>query len=140
MRRNIQFATIAACWLLFSCNKDSVEENGNLLTGKWSIITDTTYSGVGAGNHPVSYTGKPDDYLDFNTNGILYIMESGRLNSLSYTSVSDNIVVINSFLSDGSGYGDTCSVTDLTMHNAVISTIILASPGGTLGRKVHLSK
>jgi hypothetical protein len=141
MKRLMRFGPIAVIFFLLSCKKDTSSKNNNsTLLGKWSILSDSSFLGVGISNHAVNYVGQIADYFDFKTNGKLFIEEKGNLDVLSYTLTSDSTIIIDSFLNDASGVSETCEITDLTISNAIISTPILATPGGTFGRKVHLTR
>jgi hypothetical protein len=117
----------------------SSKEN-TTLSGKWNILSDSSFSGVGVSNHAVNYTGQIGDYFDFKPDGELFIEENGKLDMLSYAFTSDSTITIDSFLNDANGVSETCDITDLTINHAIISTPILETPGGTFGRKVHLTR
>ena len=77
--------TALISFFIVSCKKNSYPANGiNAdITGKWNILSDSTFFGVGIDNHPVNYTGKTDDYFDFRTDGNLYIKKSTILDTLA---------------------------------------------------------
>ena len=141
MKRAVVYRMMVVIFSLFPCKKDATGvSNSKGIGGKWSIITDSTYAGVGAGNHPVIYVGQEGDYFDFQTSGKLYSMENGRSYILSYTLTSDTTIVINSFLSDTSRTADSCTVAHSAAHTTSIGTSILLTPGGTFGRKTGLRR
>src|SRR5689334_15959764 len=121
MKYFILFGVIAIIFFLGSCKKDISSNEGNIsILGKWNIVTDSSFSGVGLGNHEVNYAGQPGDYFDFSTNGKLYIREKGNLSTFNYTPTSDTTMIIDSFGIMLNGVPDTSSITNLTAHNATI--------------------
>jgi len=122
-----------------ACNKNSVSTNATIL-GKWNIINDSTFDGVGVGNHPVEYTGQQGDYFDFTTNGILYTKEGSVLDTLSYRLTSNTTIIISSFGLIGNGVAETSQITNLTDHSLTITAPVELTPGGEFGRKVNLSR
>src|SRR5437868_15119021 len=90
MKHLVQFETIIIIFFLLSCNKDtSSKENNNGLPGKWKLLSDSSFTGVGLGNHAVNYAGRIGDYFDFKPNGQLFIEENGKSDVVNYTVTSD---------------------------------------------------
>ncbi len=143
MRYLVTFALITAGCFFASCKKETLN-NIDIkpgMTGKWNVITDSTFSGVGLNNHPVNITGQAGDYFDFRTDGNLYIKEDITLETLSYTLTSDTTIVIDSFGGITlNGVPGTCFITDLMAHTVTITAPFLATPGGVFGRKVQLNR
>jgi hypothetical protein len=138
MTRLILFRTAIITLFLVSCKKNfSYRENTSTLFGKWDILTDSSFVGVGLGNHAVTYVGQAGDYFDFKPTGELFVEENGKLNALAYAFTSDSTIIIDSFLD---GATETCEISDLSVHNAIISTPISMTPGGVFGKKVHLTR
>jgi hypothetical protein len=137
---------LAVLLYLTACTKTKGSSNGSALTsitGKWSLVTDSTFEGVGYSNHPVNYTGEPGDYFDFSTNGTVYTKEGEVLDTLTYKLLSDTTIIISDF-----GFsGDTCTVKNLTVSNGegtgqfiYITSPFFLTPGGEFWRKVTLSR
>jgi len=137
---------------LMACRKTTVsppyptETAG--LTGMWHLVTDSTFKGAGASNHPVDYTGEAGDYFDFDTNGYVYTKENIVLDTLTYRLVSDTTMVISDFGIILNGVDDTSTITGLSTNNGLAlaaQTIVIESPffptpGGVFWRKVTLSR
>ena len=54
--------TIMTIISLVSCSNHATYQNDHLnptILGKWNIVTDSGFSGVGSGNHPVNYSDNP---------------------------------------------------------------------------------
>lgn len=131
--------------LIISCSRSSDEFLSTQLTGSnsnilhtWNIVYDSTYSGVGSGNHLVTYTGNTGDYFDFNSNGNLYIRERAKRSTLSYTIINDTTLIISTFGITINGIPDTTNITGLDDHHATLLAPFFATPGGVFGRKVQL--
>ena len=140
MKRLLGYGIILMIFL-FSCGKkdSSPDVDGSRLNGKWHLVSDSSFAGVGLGNHAVNYTGRAGDYFDFRPGGHLLIKENGTSAIVNYTVTSDTMVTIDSFLGpDGSP--ETCYITALAANNIIIHSPIYLTPGGTFGRKVHLTK
>jgi hypothetical protein len=123
---------------LYACKKDGNNFNPSSIVGKWSVVSDSTFIGVGVNNHPVDYRGQPGDYFDFRTDGHVYTKEGTVLDTLSYSSVPTGIVV-QSF---GITLNQVPEISNVmfTANTAIIDAPILLTPGGEFGRKVTLSR
>lgn len=129
--------------VLFSCSKDAVYQEDHFnpaIFGKWNIVTDSGFSGVGSGNHPVNYSGKPGDYFEFRTDGHVYIKEGASVETLSYTTTSATTMQITSFGIILNGVPEETLITNLSAHTATLNAPTLFTPGGVFGRKVNLSR
>ena len=136
---------LPASLLIISCSKSS---NGQLTTNltdsnytilhTWNIVYDSTYSGVGSGNHLVLCAGKAGDYFDFNSDGNLYIREGANRSTLSYTIINNTTLIISTFGITINGIPDSTYLTGLDDHHATLLAPFFATPGGTFGRKVQL--
>ncbi len=131
MKQLILLCVIGVPFFLVSCKKSSSPEAVAGIIGKWNIINDSSYAGVGAGNHLVIYKGKEGDYYNFTSNGKLYINENGMLHTSIFSLTSDTTLIIDS---------QTYTITNLPTHDVIISTPFVYSPGGAFGRKVTLGK
>lgn len=115
-----------------SCKKDNMPAS---ILGKWNIKIDSSYAGVGAGNHEVSYVGQPGDYFNFSSDGHIYVRENSILDTFTYTADSSSILVQNF------GYGEGKSFFQSpTTKNLIISSGYFYTPGGTFGRTVYLTR
>ena len=72
MKRLLGYGIILMIFL-FSCGKkdSSPDVDGSRLNGKWHLVSDSSFAGVGLGNHAVNYTGRAGDYFDFRPGGHL---------------------------------------------------------------------
>ena len=131
MKQLILLCVIGVPFFLVSCKKSSSHGDVVSIIGKWNIINDSSYTGVGAGNHLVIYKGKEGDYFNFTSYGKLYIKENAMLHTSSFSLTSDTTLIIDS---------QTCTITNLPTYDVIISTPIVYSPGGTFGRKITLGK
>ena len=136
---------------LTACTKKSGSSNDTEsagITGKWNVISDSTFEGAGSWNHPVDYVGRPGDYFNFSSNGSVYTEESLVPNVLTYRMVSDTRIIISDFGLIANGVQDTSTITDLTVNsvsNNTAQTIVIESPldltpGGEFWRKVTLTR
>jgi len=124
------------CW--YACKKDG--NSTSSITGKWSVVSDSTFVGVGAGNHPVDYAGQAGDYFDFRTDGNIYTKEGTVLDTLNYKLVSDNTLIIESFGATFNGVPATSTIKTRTANSLVIVSPRVFTPGGATGRTVHLKR
>jgi len=136
--RNIVFALFTCALLIFvSCSK----ENSNVdITGKWNIIYDSSYTGVGLGNHIVEYRGHFGDYFNFSSDNKLYIKEGNSIKTLDYLMVTDSTAIIASFGITVNGIPPNTFIKDFSAHHVTLLTPFFATPGGTFGRSVQLSR
>ena len=140
MKRILLFGFIifsAIC--LNGCNKNSASINATFL-GKWNIVTDSIYEGVGVNNHIVVYTGQQGDYFNFLSNGVLYSKEGSVLDTLNYSLVSNTAIIVSSFGIIANGVTETSQITNQTSHNLTIASPVTLTPGGVFGRTVTLSR
>ncbi|MEX8548126.1 MAG: hypothetical protein V5804_11045 [Mucilaginibacter sp.] len=140
----IQVSFILTIFITFfsaSCKKGSVSpKNTTNILGKWNIINDSTFAGVGANNHPVNYAGQTGDYFDLRTDNRIYIKEGTKLDTLSYSLISDATILIVPFGIRLNGVPEKSYITNLTAHSATISAPVGATPGGLFGRKINLNR
>ena len=135
----IIFAGLLLC-LLSACIKGGSDSNNTSISGKWNIVSDSTFNGVGLGNHPVNYAGQPGDYFDFRTDGKVYTKEGTVLDTLSFNQTTYSEIVISSFGLTANGVPETSEITTLSAHSLVIVAPKVFTPGGIFGRKVSLSR
>jgi hypothetical protein len=136
---------------LTACSKTtgtSDDMSTDATPGKWNVISDSAFEGVGTGNHAVDYTGVAGDYFSFNTNGDVYTKEGNKLDTLTYRIVSASGIIISDFGLILNGVPDTSTITgltgnitsDLTGQTIVIESPFFPTPGGLFWRKVTLSR
>jgi hypothetical protein len=133
---NSLFALVAFFILLPSCKKNSFITPESII-GKWHIQNDSTYSGVGSGNHKVIYSGKANDYFNFTSDGHVYIMENSILDTLSYTISSGSVIIPDFGYGGGMGKG---VIQSSSTHSLIISSEYIITPGGVFGRTVSLKR
>ena len=133
---------ISTAFFLNSCKKNSAPINDTyaIILGKWDIINDSTFVGIGISNHALNYIGQAGDYFDFRTDSIIYTKEGSVLDTLSYRLTSNNTIIISSFGIIINGMPDTSHITNLTGHSLMITAPDIITPAGIFGRKVSLSR
>jgi hypothetical protein len=122
---------------LFACKKDSKVNSS--ITGKWVLVRDSTYEGVGVSNRLVIYAGQPDDYFDFRTDGKVYTKEGAVLDTLNYSIKSSSQITIDAFGLNANGV-PAVSIMTVTAHNATIAAPRFITPGGEFGRQILLKR
>jgi len=133
---NSLLALVAFFIFLPSCRKNSFIAPESII-GKWNIQDDSTYSGVGSGNHKVIYSGQLDDYFNFTSDGHVYIMENSILDTLSYTISSGSVTIPDFGYGGGIGKG---VIQSSSTHFLIISSGPIITPGGVFGRTVSLKR
>lgn len=131
---NSLLALVAFLIFNLSCQKNN--NTPTSILGKWNIQIDSTYTGVGAGNHQVTYYGQLGDYFNFSSDGHIYSSENSIRDTLSY-SVSSDSIMIPYFGGGGIGKG---LITSASTHSLIISSGYFFTPGGTFGRTVYLTR
>ena len=141
----LSFFAIVLCFAACTKSAKSSNENNKEEPGYWNLVSDSTFEGVGAGNHAVNYTGQAGDYFNFTTEGYVDTKEGDVMDTLTYKIVSATGIIISDFV-------DTCTITGLggnsltanngggTTQTIVIASPLLATPGGVFWRKVTLSR
>jgi len=115
------------------------KDNQASIIGEWNIVSDSSYVGVGAGNHLTVYDGQPGDYFDFSSDGKLYIKKNGTLDTLYYNSTS-NVTMTTASYPDSMRTSQQYTIYNLSAHNATITTGIFETQGGVFGRTVTLDR
>lgn len=110
------------------------------LTGKWGIISDSSYKGVGINNHLVVYNGQAGDYFDFRADGTLYIKEGSLLDTLSYQLISAKEIAITIFGATINSSSPVSHITTLNAHFATIASDKLVTPGGIIENTIKLKR
>jgi len=145
MKIIIGIVSVFIVFVMGSCEKSPVNES--LLTGRWSIINDSTLLlGVGplqTNIHSNFIGGLADDY-DFTSEGNLYIREGTNFDTLAYTFVSTNRINIIAFsyngtrFPGGAGMG-TFTIEGLTGNNVTLGLSEL-TPDGKEIRIINLKR
>lgn len=138
------FVPFILCWT--ACTRSTVSSTDNGI--RWSLVTDSTFQGVGAGNHAVDYVGVAGDFFSFSTDGHVYTKEGSTLDTLTYNQLSDSTVIISHFGLILNGIPDTSKITglksNLSYENAtgtiVVESPFFLTPGGEFWRKVTLNR
>ena len=143
MKQIVSFGltTFIICFLV-NCKKNSFSGNdmNNGILGKWDILNDSAFVGVGVTNHQASYIGLAGDYFDVRKDGFIYVKESTDLDTLSYSLTSDSTIIIASFGLILNGVPEISQITNLTANSATINAPVVITPGGEFGRKVILKR
>lgn len=137
-----QFYSAGLIIIFCSCSKQhvSVNSTATAISGKWNLISDSGYTGVGTNNHLLVYTGQPGDYFDFRTDQNIYSKEGTNYDTLGYKVVSNSAIIIADFGLIVNGVQDTSKIVNLTTDSLTIVSPILLTPGGVFGRTVHLGR
>jgi hypothetical protein len=131
---------VVLVFFVLACTKQHAGESGGL-AGGWSIVVDSSYQGVGEGNHLVVSEGSPGDYFNFTGDGIVYTKEGSVYDTLHYTFLPDSVhLIISGFGLIVNGVQDTSVVSDHTATSMDITSTYFPTPGGIFWRKVVLSK
>jgi hypothetical protein len=139
MKINYSLLIISGLLLsLYACKKDNYVPGS--ITGRWVVVSDSTFVGVGINNHPVDYRGQPGDYFDFRTDGKVYTKEGAALDTMAYDLVSDTSIIIGSFGITLNGVPETSHITIFTADRLIIRAPVIATPGGVFGRTISLSR
>lgn len=129
--------TIASCMKTSSGNTEYPDST--LITGRWQILRDSTYVGVGLGNHSEVYQGTLFDYFDIGDNSI-EINEHGSDTTLKYTLLPNSRIIIATFGISLNGIPDTCTLTRPNPNALTITSTFFPTPGGIFGRKIWLRR
>ncbi len=142
MKQCMLLLSVLFAFFSTSCRKNSIAvDNLNAtIVGKWNIVNDATFTGVGVNNHPVNYAGKTGDYFDIRKDGYIYMKEGTTLDTSSYKLISDTTILTPSFGITLNGVTAVSHITKLSAHNATITAPTKLTPGGRFGRKVDLSR
>jgi len=107
---------------------------------KWSLVADSSFSGVGNTYYRNGHIGTAADYWDFRKDGFVYVNEGGVKDTLAYTVFSPTSITISHFGASLSAQGSTSSIKSLTAHQAVIQSPIVIPPGGPNYRVLYLRR
>jgi hypothetical protein len=123
--------------LLAGCKKDNHKNATPVLVAKWNLVTDYTANHLAQTN---TYTGVPEDYFDFRSNGKCYIKEGNQYDTLTYAITSDTTISIHPFAFNNAAYYSSQS-NPLTLHAATITSAGPYPPGAEVDyRQVKLSR
>jgi hypothetical protein len=144
----IALSIFAAVLFVTACSKTAVSSDDpvpDTITGIWNLVSDSTFEGIGAGNHRVNYVGQAGDFFNFLPDGYVDTKEGFILDTLTYRFVTPSRVIISDFGLILNGVQDTSTVTGLSVINTSHQTITIESPdfptpGGQFWRKVTLTR
>ncbi len=125
-------------FVLSGCKKDGPPPAA--ITGRWNVVSDSTYTGVGLGNQLVVYTGKTGDYFNFISDNKLYTSESAVRDTLTYRFLSTKEIVLTPFGATINGIQDTSIIRTFSSNRLVIASKTLFTPAGIFGRVITLSR
>ena len=132
---------VISIFLVFSCEKNNSSTNAPVtIVWKWNLVSDSTFEGVGLGNHPVDYVGEPGDYFDIHSDGNIYTKEGFKFDKLTYHLTSDSTTVITYNGMTQNEVTKTNYIRNLTNNSVTILDPFLATPGGIFGRKITLRR
>ncbi len=145
---SIKLSILAVLLYLTGCTKTARSPNyskSDDITGKWNLVSDSTFEGIGAGNHPFDCAGSVRDYFNFSSNGYVYTREGASLETLTYRMVLDTTIIISDFGIIVNGVQETSTISGLTANSSSTQTIVIESPffptpGGIFWRKVTLRR
>lgn len=115
--------------LVISCQYDSIADSSTL-AGKWNVLSDFSYEGVGLNNHAVSYSGLSGDYFIFGNNNLLYTKEGNTLDTLNYQFLSDSVSIASNIY----------QMENISWHSITLYWPGLLTPGGRFSRKIVLTR
>lgn len=123
MRKSISILT-AFIALFVSCKKEESKSSSTetplttaqLVQNKWSLVNVLDINYVGA-TTTIDYidtlvVGGPDDYIDFRTNNLAYLLAEGEYDTIPYSIVSDSKINLD---------GELLDIAKLTKNEFVIS-------------------
>src|ERR1700722_884456 len=127
--------------LMCTKRRAGISEGTGNMADTWNIVVDSSYEGVGANNHLVTYQGVAGDYFEFADNGNAYTKEGPVLDTLTYKVLADSVhIIISDFGSNFNGVQDTSVISDHTATSMTITSKEFLTPGGIFWRKVVLSR
>ncbi|WP_428330148.1 hypothetical protein [Mucilaginibacter sp.] len=139
MKTTIKLLFIIGLMLaLNACKKENTTIAA--ITGKWNLVSDSTYAGVGYNNHPVNYIGQPGDYFNFTADGLVYTKEGSVLDTLTYSIQANNQLNISGFGIILNGVPELSQISNFTAHTLKITAPRGITPGGQFGRVVSLTR
>jgi hypothetical protein len=91
----LSFCLLCICLLSIACKKSSGPIHSGMLMQNWSLVRDIDSFEIfnAVPIPPSNYTGTPNDYFDFRTDGNLYISENGKRDTFPYISNSSSITI-----------------------------------------------
>ena len=102
----------------------------------WSLVSDSSYGGVGNTYYRTGHAGLASDYWNFDKDGHVYLKEGTKMDTLAYTLNSPITITLSPFAMSSS----PCTIKTLTVHEAVIQSQIVIPPGGPNYRVLHLKR
>ena len=131
----IKFAGFLLTFYLFTlaCKKETHPS----IAGKWQIVNDSTRFIGNASNSSwhADYIGQPGDFYDFRSNGMMYVKEGPKLDSMAYEVSGNNQVGCV----PAPGFTSTYQTSFISQSN---STLIVSgnTAAGQLNKIVNLRR
>ena len=146
MKKSIHYAVCLAAITLIaiSCSKTgntaiNFHRDASIM-GKWRLVSDSSWQGIGPYVDLSVNAGTTDDYWDFRLDGRVYVQEGSKKDTLTYHVNSGNSITIQHFGWILNGQQSSSTIRVLTAHQAIIESNSLQAPGGVNFRKLLLSR
>ncbi len=128
----LPFLAIAAVFAIISCKKSGNSPSPVTIAGKWTIVSDSTWSNGYPAATGAMYHGTPADYFNFNVNGVFSFSESRfSQDALGWEVAGDTLKMSNTNPPDfRKGVANIFMINSLTQHKLTITTIPSLIPPG----------
>src|SRR5215203_1984341 len=111
--------------IMVSCTKEDKKTTDEKIQGKWQVESVVDHEHVSGLDSTDTYTGTPNDYLDFHANGKLYYSWDGDTDSVGYTLQDDTKILFD----EGIGEFDIQTLTENTLKLYAKDSIYVMNPG-----------
>lgn len=139
MKKRIPFTACITALIAFTfgCSKSGGKTT---ILGKWRLVSDSSWQGVGPRVNLTVNTGTANDYWDFRTDGHVYVQEGAEKDTLAYKVKFFNSITIQNFGWVFYGEQTPGKILELTPHVAVIESNTTMTYGGVNFRKLCLNR
>lgn len=143
--KNQIFILLGIVLLSTSCSKKEEEPKPKTtqekIQGKWSFVKSTTRGYDSNGNQTSidEYTGKSEDYFEFNSNGTVVSLTDGTLESFNYTLLNETSIQLT--FTDSSGTENTTwIIKELTDNKFLLESTESFDSGNRYVTEIELKK
>jgi archaellum component FlaG (FlaF/FlaG flagellin family) len=123
----------ATLFVVVSCKKkNDTETTAQKIQAKWQIVNIVSNDHFNGTDNMITYTGNAGDYFDIRSDGHIYSLSQGSLDTSSYMLLGDSKIIVDGL--------DTANIQGLTNNALTLYEKNIIGPSEYKEGTIHLKK